>query len=165
MSIRFPKTVVGISHNDQGASVLGGWAYPVTLPQDTDNVLVKMNASVVAGGLSAIFQTTDDGVNWYDCARTSIVSNSGATAAIGQNAQWLSIPTINSGVRTAATFAGASIVSAGIGAAAASTLAQGQVSGLPILSQQNRVFLISTGNATAVAASVTVMVNQQSATA
>lgn len=167
MSIRFPlKTVLAVTHSDQGTgSVAGGWAYNFTIPQDTDNVVVKVLPSVVAGGLSVFLQTTDDGNTWYDVGRTSIASNSGATAASPMSAQWLTATTIGPGVRTATTFAGASIVAGGIGSAPASTLASGQISGMPLLSQTGRVFLVTTGNATTVQASVLVSVNQQSATA
>lgn len=164
MAIRLPlQGVLDVTHTDQGAgSVAGGWAYPFKIPQDTDNVVVKVLPSVTAGGMSAIFQTSDDGgTTYYDVARTSIASAN----EVGAAPQFLSIPTISAGQRTGATFAGASIITAGIGAISASTLAQGQVSGLPILGLQNRIFLISTGNATAINTRVQVKVNQQSATA
>lgn len=169
MAIRLPlQTVLDVTQTDQGPGslLLGGWAYPFKIPQDTDNVIVKFTPSVTAGGASAIFQTSDDGgTTFYDVARTSIASNSGATAVAGSQAQFLSVPTIGSGIRTATTFAGASIVSGGIGSASASTLTQNQISGLPIMGLQNRIFVITTGNATAVSARVEVKVNQQSATA
>lgn len=163
MSIRIPQQgVIDITHTNQGSSsVAGGWAYPFQLPQDTDNVYVKMVASVTAGGISAVFQTSDDGgTTYFDVARTSIVSAN----EVGAAPQFLSIPVIGGGIRTAATFAGASVISAGIGAVSASTLAQGQVSGLPVLGIQNRIFLQSAGNATAISARVIVRANNQSAT-
>lgn len=165
MSIRLPLTgVLDVTQTDQGPGSLlvGGWAYPFKLPQDTDNVVVKFTPSVVAGGASAIFQTSDDGgTTFYDVARTSIASAN----AVGAAPQFLSIPVVGAGLRTAVTFAAASIITAGIGSSGASTLAQGQVSGLPILGIQNRIFVITTGNATAVSARVQVLVNSQSATA
>ncbi len=163
MSIRLPlQGVLDVTHTDQGGSVAGGWAYPFKIPQDTDNVVVKFLPSVTAGGMSAVFQTSDDGgTTYYDVARTSIASAN----EVGAAPQWLSIPTIGSGLRTGVTFAGASIITAGIGSASASTLGQQQVSGIPILGLQNRVFLISTGNATAINSRVQVRVNQQSNTA
>lgn len=167
MSIRLPILgVLDVTHTNQGdSSVAGGWAYPFKLPADTDNVVVKINPSVTAGGMSVIFQTSDDGGNtYYDVARSSIASNSGTTATAGMNAQWLSIPVISPGMATATTYSGASIVTTGIGATSASTLASGQISGLPILGIQNRVFLISTGNATAISTRVRVRANSQSAT-
>jgi len=162
--------VLDVTHTDQGpGSVAGGWAYPFKLPQDTDNIVVKCAPSVTAGGVSVIFQTSDDGgTTYFDVARTSIASNSGATAVAGSQAQFLSIPTIGGLPRNVVT---ASLISAGSlvsgvsnGNAAASTLTSGQSSGLPILGLQNRIFLISTGNATAISTRVQVMVNQQSAT-
>ncbi len=169
MSIRLPLTgVLDVTQTDQGPGslLIGGWAYPFKLPQDTDNVLVKFSPSVVAGGASVIFQTSDDGGNtFYDVARTSIASNNGLGAA----AQWLSIPTINGNDRTVATASliatGSLVTGVSNGNAAASTLGSGQNSGLPVIGLQNRIFLITTGNATAVNARVQVLVNQQSATA
>lgn len=164
MAIRIPQFgVLDVTHTNQGTtSVAGGWAYPFLLPQDTDNVYVKVLPSVVAGGMSAVFQTSDDGgVTYYDVARTSVASSN----EVGAAPQFLSIPVISPGIRTAATFAGASIISAGIGAVSASTLSSGQISGLPILGQQNRIFLQSVGNATAINTRVIVKANSQSATA
>ena len=164
MSIRLPlQGVFDTTHTNQGTtSVAGGWAYPFKLPQDTDNVVVKVLPSVTAGGVSVVFQTSDDGGNTYfDVARTSVASAN----EVGANPQFLSIPVISAGQGTGRTFAGASVITAGIGAISASTLAQGQVSGLPILGIQNRVFLQSVGNATAISARITVSANSQSATA
>lgn len=163
MAIRLPmKTVLDVSHTNQGTtSTAGGWAYDFKIPQDTDNIVVKVLPSVTAGGMSAIFQTSDDGgTTYYDVARTSIASANGLGAA----AQWLSIPTISGGLRTGVTKS-ASVLVAATGSASASTLASQEVSGLPVLGLQNRIFLISTGNATAISTRVQVMVNNQSATA
>lgn len=168
MSIRLPlQGVLDVTHTDLGAgSVAGGWAYPFKLPQDTDNVIVKVRPSVTAGGVSVIFQTSDDGgTTYYDVARTSVASNSGTTTTAGMNAQFLSIPVISPGMSTAATFAGASIISAGIGSTSASTLGSGQISGLPILGIQNRVFVITSTNNTAMSTRIEVKCNSQSATA
>lgn len=169
MSIRLPLATVGnfiATANETGAgSVAGGIAYPVTLPQDTDNVIVKFTASVAGAGYSAVLQTTDDGgTTWYDVSRTSVVSNANntlATFCIGQ---------VNGGgIATAQNgFPTASLLSVGIRNTAASTLAANQVSGLPILSQQARVFVQITGNITDAAANTytaKVMVNSQSASA
>lgn len=164
MSIRLPlQGVLDVTHTNQGTtSVAGGWAYTFKLPQDTDNVLVKVLPSVTAGGMSAVFQTSDDGGNtYYDVARTSVASAN----ELGANPQFLSIPVVSAGLATARTFAGASIITAGIGGVSASTLGSGQVSGLPIMGLQNRIFLQSVGNATAISTRVQVLVNNQSATA
>lgn len=164
MSIRLPLTTV-LDYNDvpqTGAgSVAGGVAKTFIIPQDADNVVVKYTACVIAGGASATLQTTDDGGStWYDVARTSIVSN-----ANNQNAQWLSAPVTGFGVATGVNKA-SSILSTGIGAAAASTLGGQQVSGLPIMSQVGRVFLQYTSAITSTDLSrVVVKVNSQSATA
>lgn len=165
MAIRLPLQTV-LTVQDDGnlgvSSTAGGIAHAFTIPQDTDNIVVKLVASVAGGGVSAVLQTTDDGgTTWYDVARTSVVSN-----APNQNAEWISVPVVGAGVRTGVTYGGASIISAGIGKSAASTIAQGQVSGLPVLSQYGRVFLISTAGVTTVTSVTTeVKVNNQSATA
>lgn len=176
MSIRLPLVAVGTFDDsaEVGAgSVVGGVQHLVTIPQDTDNVVVKLTASVMGTGVSVVFQTTDDGgTTYYDVARTSIVSN-----ANNDIAEWLSIPVIGSGYRSspgiASTVAVGSVVSVGsvlgsTGSAAASTLGQKQVSGLPLLSQQARIFVIINGNVTSAASNsiiTTVKVNSQSATA
>lgn len=166
MSIRLPLNTV-LSYDDVGqtgaTSVAGGVAVPFTIPQDTDNVVVKLTASVIAGAVSATLQTTDDGgTTWYDAARTSIVSNANNTTA-----QWLSVPVIGAGVATGQTYPVIGcILSSGIRSTAASALGGGQVSGLPILSQQARVFLIYTAAVSSTdLARVDVKVNSQSATA
>lgn len=166
MAIRLPLTVAGsFSHdNDTGTgSVAGGITDAFLLPQDCDNVVVKLTASVAGTGVSTVLQTTDDGgTTWYDVARTSIVSD-----ANGTTAQWLSVPVIGGGVATGATFATGSIVSMGIGNAAASTLGQRAVSGLPILSREARVFTRINGNVTSAASNnldVVVYVNSQAGT-
>ena len=168
MAIRLPLYVVG-SFDDSTEtgvnSVAGGVPHTFTIPQDTDNVVVKLTASVAGTGVSATFQTTDDGgTTWYDVARTSIVSN-----ANGTNAEWLSIPVNGQGLRSSSVVATGSVVGGGtIGAAAASTLSSKSSSGLPLLSQQGRVFVILNGNVTVATANsivTQVKVNSQSATA
>lgn len=175
MAIRLPLTRV-LSYTAaaiQGggpSSTAGGVAKTFNIPQDTDNVLVKLQASVVAGGVSALFQTSDDGgTTWYDVSRTSIVSNANNTTA-----EWLSIPVLGHGLKTTVTGgvvpsvggqAAASILQT-TGAAAASTLAMLSTSGLPIMGQQNRIFLQYTAAVSSIISeSVTVSVNNQSATA
>lgn len=168
MSIRLPLRNVGTftaAANETGAgSTAGGFAHAVTLPQDTDNVVVKLTASVV-GGYSAVLQTTDDGgTTWYDVSRTSVVSNSNDTTAT-----WCIGQVNGGGMATAQNnFPTASLLTVGIRSTAASTLAANQISGLPILSQTARVFVRITGDITDAAANtyvVKVLVNSQSATA
>lgn len=175
MSIRLPLTTV-LDYDDVGqtgaTSVAGGVAQAFNLPQDIDNVVVKLTASVIAGGVSATFQTSDDGgTTFYDVARTSIVSN----ANNATTAEWLSIPVIGMGFRTGgvvtSVVAVGSVVSFGsvagaTGRAGASTLGQLEVSGLPILGIRNRVFLRYTAAVTSTdLARVRVYVNSRSATA
>lgn len=144
------------------ASVAGGVSKPFMLPQDTDNVVVKLQASVLAGGVSAVLQTTDDGgTTWYDVGRTSIVSN-----ANGVTAEWISAPVIGAGIGTNVVQTTASVYVGSIGKAGASTLGAQTMSGMPILSQQGRVFLRYTSAVTSIISErVKVMVNSQSATA
>ena len=163
MSVRFPtQTVLDETNTSVGAgSVAGGFAYPFKMPQDADTVVVRWRPSVITGAFSATLQTSPDGgTTYYDVARTSVMS-----AANAVTAQWL-VGTVNaSGLRTAVTQS-ASVITAGIGSAAASTLGSQQVSGLPILGQQNRIFLIMSGGVTVNDGSrVEVFVNSQSATA
>lgn len=165
MAIRIPNQgVLDITSTDQGTgSVAGGWAFPFKLPQDTDNVMVKLTPSVVGGGVSVIFQTSDDGGNtYYDVARTSIASAN----ELGKAPQFLTIPTIYGPNTRASVVATGSVIAVNsIGPVSASTLGTGQYSGLPIMGIQNRIFLISTGNATSISARIQVNVNQQSASA
>lgn len=145
MGVRLPLlSLVDFTNVDLGAgSVAGGYAIPFKIPTDTDNLVVRFRPSVITGNMSATLQTSPDGGStYYDVARTSVLSLANAV-----NAQWLVGPVIGTGVRTAVTQA-ASVISAGIGSAAASTLGSQQVSGLPILGQQNRIFLIMGGGVT-----------------
>jgi hypothetical protein len=141
MGIRFPLTTV-LDFNDAGqtgaTSVAGGVAKTFTIPQDADNVVVKLTASVIAGGVSATLQTTDDGgTTWYDVSRTSVVSNANNTTAT-----WCNGMVNGGGIATTQNgFPTGSLLSVGIRSTAASTLAANQVSGLPLLSSKGRVFL------------------------
>jgi hypothetical protein len=162
MSIRLPlQTIYDNTSTNQGTtSVAGGWNFNFKLPQDTDNVVVKFTASVTAGGARATFQTSDDGgTTFYDVASTSVLS--------GGVPQWLSIPTISAGInpQVVSNTNAASVVGGSIGPAVAGSLGSQEVSGLPVLGLQNRIFLETAGNATAVSARMQVMVNNQSATA
>lgn len=165
MAIRLPKTtVLDVTQTDVSGSVAGGWAYPFNLPQDTDNVIVKFTPSVTAGGASVTFQTTDDGGStWYDVARSSIASNN----LLGPF--WMTVPTTAGLTTRASVVCTGSVVAVNTGGqAGASTLVANfgpTYSGLPIMGIQNRVFVITAGNATAVSARVVVFANQQSATA
>lgn len=168
MGIRLPLQAIlqDVRPAETGTSSVGGTInIPITIPQDTDNVVVKFVCSVVGGGMSAQLQTTDDGGNtWYGVGRTSVVTN-----AIGDAAQWLSVPVVGYGLR------GASVVStvpsivtgATIGNAQPSTLtANGGYTGMPILSPTARIALQIAGNTTTTAAQVvttTVYANSQSA--
>ena len=149
MSIRLPLRAVlsATNHGEDGTnSVSGGIAHTFILPQDIDSVVVKLQASTVAGAVSAVFQTSDDGgTTWFDVGRTSIVSNSSVNAL----AEWMTIPVAGFGYRSqsiGSTVATGSIIGVGsvmttTGSSGASTLAQKQLSGLPIMSQNARIFI------------------------
>lgn len=164
MSIRLPlQGIVDFTTTDLGAaSVAGGIAIPFKIPQDTDNILVKLTPSVVTGHARVILQTTDDGgTTWYDTQSTSAIS-------LAAQPEWLSVPVISAGINpiVRANAAAGSVLGGSIGNAAASTLSSRQVSGMPILGIQNRAFLIIAGGATINSGTrVQVMVNSQSATA
>lgn len=170
MGIRFPLKAIRVVNNGiiatGPASVAGGVAATFTIPQDTDNIVVKFTASILAGAVSATVQTTDDaGTTWYDVARTSIISN-----ANGTTAEWLSVPVIGVGGNTVTTsvVAVGSVQSYGttIGSAAASTLGQKTYSGMPLLSSQGRIFLRYTAAVSSIIAEVVdVYVNSESGTA
>lgn len=133
-----------------------------TLPQDIDNVVLKLTASITGGGVSAFLQTTDDGgTTWYDVGRTSVVSD-----ATGANAQWISAPVNGAGIGTGVVQTTASVYTATIGTALASSLGVQRMSGLPILSQLGRVVLsYSAGGTANTTARVQIKTNSQSATA
>ena len=169
MGIRLPLRTVLAVDNDiiatGPASTAGGVAHTFDIPQDTDNVVVKFRASILAGGVSATLQTTDDGGStWYDVARTSIVSNANAVTA-----EWLSAPVVGYGFKSAVqaqtSVAGSTNVAVAlntIGSAGASTLGQRENSGLPILSTRNRIFLRYSNAVTSIISeNVDVMVNSQ----
>lgn len=142
MGIRLPlQTVIRAVANDTGtASVAGGVPFTFTLPQDTDNVVMKVTASLVGASASATFQTSDDGgTTWYDVVRTPNVTVANNTVAV-----WATVPTISNGYKVIP----GSIVGGAVGSAAASVLAANSYSGLPILSPTNRIFVTYTGNIT-----------------
>lgn len=166
MAIRLPLyTIQSFTNNDEvGAGSVGGGVVlgPFNIPQDTDNVTVKLTASTVGGGVSVQFQTTDDGGStWYGVARSSVISN-----ANGDNTEWLSIPTISDGNHSSSVVAVGSVTGVGgIGSAQPSTLSSKARSGLPLLSQTARVIIQITGNLTSSSILTQVKVNNQSATA
>lgn len=163
MSIRLPLTTVLSSNNNDevGAGSVNGVVAisPFTIPQDTDNVTVKLTATVAGGGVSAQLQTTDDGgTTWFGVARTSIVS-----AATGDKPEWLSVPVIGFGLRSSSVVATGSVIAgAGIGSAAPSTLSSGSYSGLPLLSPTARIVLQLQAGITSSSILTQVKVNNQS---
>ncbi len=178
MAIRLPLKAV-LDYNNQveqgggPASVAGGVAKTFTIPQDADNIVVKYQTSMVGGGASVTLRTTDDGgITWYDVSRSSIVSNTGGSVVGGGNINAIFLAAgVNGDTSTnivASLVATGSVITANTagGSAAASSLGVGQSSGLPILSQQGRVFIRYGSAITSIMNErVTVLVNSQSATA
>ena len=178
MAIRLPTQTVldhTVSSTDRGSgsvTATGGISLPFLVPQDTDNIIVKFSPSLVGATVSATLQTSDDGGStYYDVLRTP-------TLAVSTSAPiWASAPVCGMGIRPNAKIGsvvavGSTIASGSVfgvtGSASASTLGAGEVSGLPILGVQNRIFLVYTGDITAGSFNYTrvkVLVNSQSATA
>lgn len=119
MGIRLPLNTV-LTVNDSGtSSIATGTIKTFTIPQDSDNIVIKLRASVTGGGVSAFAQTTDDGgTTWYDLGRTSVISNA---------VEWLTIPVAGEAVA--------------VGGATASITAGKTVTGLPVLSPTGRIVL------------------------
>jgi hypothetical protein len=157
MSIRLPLTAV-LNFTDTSTS--GTANQTVLLPQDTDNVSVKLSAANFAGTnptCDVYIQTSDDGgTTWYDMANMGQLTSSLAAS----NARWAYFSTVGQAKRTQ----GASWLDIG-GAAASSTGIQAY-SGLPLLGRNLRVFL-KYGGTQLVNAGVTVNIfaNSQSASA
>lgn len=119
MGIRLPLKTVLTVVDSATSSIATGTIKTFTLPQDTDNMVVKLRASITGGGVSAFAQTTDDGGNtWYDLGRTSVISN---------GVEWLTIPVAGSATA--------------IGGATGSVVAGKTVTGLPVLSPTGRLVL------------------------
>lgn len=154
MSIRQPLVVIK-QVTDTGTS--GTTAYPFFIPQDCDNIVIKVNTGATFTGTNptcnVILQTSDDGgTTWYDCANVGTIT----AAVVAANALWASVPVSVAVARSGSI----------IGAAGASTLAGAQQSGLPLLSQYAR-FTVTYGGTQLANTGVTVkvMANSQSATA
>ena len=159
MAIRLPLTGV-LDYSDAGtSSVATGTIKTFQLPQDTDNVVLKLTASIIGGGVSAFLQTTDDGgTTYFDVGRTSVIS---------AGTQWLSVPVNGAGIGTGFnSVVGTTQGTPAIGSANASSVGIRQMTGLPILSQQGRVVLsYSAAGTSNTTARVQILVNNQSATA
>lgn len=183
MAIRIPNQTVldtTITETLPGAgSVNGVIAKTFLLPQDTDNVVMKIQSASVSGtgSITALFQTSDDGGStWYDVARSPFFGTSASqtTSVINANAFWVSIPVISSGVKS--TVIGQATVSSSVlaqgsilavtGQAISQTLGPGQTSGLPVLGVANRILLQYGGVVTTNdGIRIKVLANSQSASA
>lgn len=179
MGIRLPTQTVsdktfGPNTTPGSDSVLGVTPQNFYLPTDIENCLVKVYQASVSGtgAISVLFQTTDDGgTTWYDVARSPLYgSANGATSILTGTAMWMSIPVSgeanrNLGLNSSVIGVGSVITTGVTGTTAASTLAAGQKSGLPLLGVLNRICLMYSGNITTNdGVKVRVLTNQQAAT-
>lgn len=155
MSLRKPFQTV-LDYNDSGnvgaTSIVSKTFF---LPQDTDNVVLKIPTASVNGSAPVVdvfLQTSDDGGStFYDvaCVRLPSTVTSSVLFANNTTAPWVSAATV--------------FKSSVAGSAAASSLGANQVSGLPILSEFGRVSIKYSGTITANnGVRVQVSANQQS---
>jgi hypothetical protein len=145
MSLRKPVQTV-LDYNDSGNK---GATSIVTkyfnLPQDTDEVILKVGPASVAGADAipdVYLQTTDDGgTTWYDIAHIrptfTVVSSTINISKAG--AQWAAVSVDGTGVA-----ANGSIITK----AGASTLGVNQYSGLPVMDTYGRVQIQYSGTIT-----------------
>lgn len=143
MAINKPtQTLLDVTNTDLGAaSLIGGYAYPFQVPSDVTTIAVRFRPSVLVGHMGVILQTSPDGgTTFYDVARTSTMS-----LAYAANAQFLVGSSIAPGMNPRVG-GGPSVLGGAIGAATASSLGSQQVSGLPLLGQTNRLFMILGGS-------------------
>lgn len=156
MAIRLPSVVKQITDT----TTTGVTNYDFLLPQDTDNVVVKLYTGTFTGTnptLDVYVQTTDDGgATWYDMGHFPQ-----SVAAVSKSAaQWAFFSTLGGPKRTQ----GASVLD--IGNATSSSIGVGQYTGLPLLGQLMRIAVKIGGTQVANAGTViTVLANNQSATA
>ena len=151
MGLRLPlQTVLDFTNTDTGVTSVVAQSFRI--PQDTDNIVVKVPVSSIngSGAVCDIYlQTSDDGgTTYYDVASLRTT----ATKIIPATALWMSAPVIGAGMRST-VFPTVSALGGGnpgsvlstTGSAAASSLGVNQVSGLPILGIQNRIYLKYSG--------------------
>lgn len=131
MGIQIPlKNIKSITDTATSSTV----SYPFLIPQDTTGVVVRVYTGATFSGTSptadVYFQTSEDGgTTWRDCVHFTQIT----AARSLQNAEFQPVPVIG--------ITGTVGTSGFTSSVAASTLAASKVSGLPILSQQNRIFL------------------------
>lgn len=155
MSIRLPlQTVLNFTSTATTTD-----SQTVILPQDTDNIVVKLTATTLDGTnptCDAYIQTSDDGgTTWYDMGNVGQITG----AVVNQNARWGFFSVNSSAKRTQ----GASVLD--MGAAAASTIGSSAYTGLPLLGRNLRVYLKFGGTQLSTNVTVKVYANSQSATA
>lgn len=178
MSLRFPTPIFQTTFPGTGGTSIV--SAPFRLPQDTDNVVLKIPVASINGTgpiIDVWFQTTDgtnspdsSTLSYYDVANLRITGQ----RINNDNAVWASIPVIGAGMRTTvlntATVSNSVLTQGSIlaitGNAGASTLGANQLSGLPLLSQQARIYMQMAGTVAANnGVTVQVLANNQSATA
>ncbi len=157
MSLRYPgpQTVLDMTDTGTGATSIVSRLF--TIPQDTDNIVVKVPVVSVNGSVPVVdifAQTTDDGgTTFYDMAniRPPTLGTSSVLFVNNTTAMMVSIPVISR--------------SSTVGSAQSSSLGANTVSGIPVLSQQGRILIrYTSGNVVANnGVQVQVKVNSQSA--
>lgn len=169
MSIRLPLQTV-LDYNDSGntgaTSVVSQTFF---IPQDTDNIIVKVPVASINGTnptADVYLQTSDDGgTTYYDVLHLPTITGTIANAG----AFWGSAPVVTMGIRSTQSGVSSLIQTSVLsvtGNASIRGLAAGQVSGLPILGQINRIQIAYGGTIAANnGLQVQVKVNSQSATA
>lgn len=179
MALRKPTQVL-VNQTNTSVGVTSIFTYPFKIPQDVDNVVLKIPVASINGTAPTFdvwFQTTDGTISpdsstlsYYDVANLRITSQ----RVNNDNAMWASIPVNGMGVRTAvlntAVIANSVLTQGSVltvtGSSGASTLGANQLSGLPLLSDSARL-QVQIGGTVAANAGVTVQVlaNSQAATA
>ncbi len=172
MGIRFPLTTV-LDYTDTGLGASSVTSKTFTIPQDADNIVLKVPVASISGTSPAFdifLQTSDDGgTTWYDQARLPQITG---TTIANAGALWASVPVIGMGIRTTqgpqvsvlGGGPGSSILSI-TGNASVRGLAAGSVSGLPVLGPLGRIQMSIAGTiATNDGVQIQVKVNSSSPT-
>jgi len=136
MSIRLPIQTV-LDYNDSGnVGATSIVSKTFTLPQDTDEVVVKVAAASISGTaplVDVFLQTTDDGgTTFYDVAniRPTYTVVASTIAVNTTTAFFAAAPVVGTGMRFNSSVTGST---------QASSLGVNQYSGLPIMSPLGRI--------------------------
>lgn len=152
MSIRIPSSPVLAFHSSIASATTD--AATVTLPQDTDSIVVFQTSSVFGiSTLNTYIQTSPDGgTTWIDMGNIGVMTaTTGATptTALQQPfvANFNTVATAPSSGSTSVVSVG-SVVTKAINKIGASVAAAGTYTGVPIMGQKLRIFHVATGSGT-----------------